>query len=81
METLDSHVTNHNSSVHHSVYACIGCQNVTQEDPDGPILSDDDTDSEVKKCCMIDSLKRKLPVKTLKKVPDYQYLGLGSWYN
>ena len=34
------------TSVHHSVYACIGCQNVTQEDPDGPILSDDDTNYE-----------------------------------
>ena len=24
----------------------MGCQNVTQEDPDGPILSDDETDFE-----------------------------------
>ena len=32
------------TQVYTTLYICIGCQNVTQEDPDDPILSDDDID-------------------------------------
>ena len=34
------------TQVYTTLCVCIRCQNVTQEDPDSPILSDDDKDFE-----------------------------------